>query len=283
VALSPPSTLSPSKVEAFGTCPLAFRLASIDKLPELPTPAAVKGTLVHRALELLFCLAPEGRTLEAALGCLADAVAELAGDEEYVALALDEEAAAGFAADAERLVRRYFLLEDPTVIRPIGVELRMEAEVGGITLRGIIDRLELDADGELVVTDYKTGRTPRERDERGRLGGVHFYSLLCEQVLGRRPKEVQLLYLGEPVAIVARPSEQSTRFLAKKVAAVWTAVERACEHDDFRPRPGRLCDWCGFKAYCPAFGGDLALAAQARAEAAAPTAVAVQLPVAAIA
>ena len=28
-------------------------------------------------------------------------------------------------------------------------------------LRGIIDRLELDADGELVVTDYKTGQGPR--------------------------------------------------------------------------------------------------------------------------
>jgi len=264
VVLSPPSTLSPSKVEAFKTCPLAFRLASIDKLPEQPTPAAVKGTLVHRALELLFCLPAPERTPAAALDGLEQAVAALDDDPDYQALALDGEAAATFRDDAARLVERYFLLEDPTRIHPIGVELMMEAEVGGVTLRGIIDRLELDADGELVVTDYKTGRTPREHDERGRLGGVHFYSLLCEQVLGRRPREVQLLYLSEPVAIVARPSEQSTRFLTKQVAALWSAVERACALDDFRPRPGRLCDWCGFKAFCPAFGGDPAAVAQAQ-------------------
>ena len=48
----------------------------------------------------------------------------------------------------------------PRTITPIGLELRLEVEVGEPPLRGIIDRLELDADGELVVTDYKTGRAP---------------------------------------------------------------------------------------------------------------------------
>jgi hypothetical protein len=67
---------------------------------------------------------------------------------------------------------------------------------------------------------------------------------------------VQLLYLSEPLIITATPTEQSTRGLERKVKAVWAAVERACERDDFRPKPSRLCDWCAFKAYCPAFGGD---------------------------
>ena len=38
-----------------------------------------------------------------------------------------------------------------------------------------------------MVTDYKTGRRPVEPYEQGRLGGVHFYALLCEELLGRRP------------------------------------------------------------------------------------------------
>ena len=136
----------------------------------------------------------------------------------------------------------------------------MEAEVGGVTLRGIIDRLELDEDGELVVTDYKTGRAPPMTHEQARLGGVQFYALLCEQVLGRRPARIQLLYLSEPTAIVAIPSEQSIRALRQRTAAVWAAVVRACEAEDFRPRPGRLCDWCAFRSYCPAWGGDPSLA-----------------------
>lgn len=256
MALAVPATLSPSKVTSFKDCALAFRFSVIDGLAEPPSPAAVKGTLVHRALEQLHCLEPTERTLGAALATLETARAEALADPEYVALGLEGDAEVAFHHDAERLVRRYFELEDPTTVRSIGVELRLEAELGGVRLRGIIDRLDLDADGELVVTDYKTGRVPGIRQEQGRFGGVQFYAYLCEAMLGRRPARVQLLYLSEPVAIVATPSEQSLRGLRARVAAVWQAVERACAHDDFRPHPGPLCDWCAFRAHCPVFGGN---------------------------
>jgi putative RecB family exonuclease len=95
---------------------------------------------------------------------------------------------------------------------------------------------------------------------------VQFYAFLCERVLGRRPNRIQLLYLGEPLAIIATPSDQSILGLERRTRAVWTAIERACDREDFRPKPSRLCDWCAFKAYCPAFGGDPSLA-RAAAEA----------------
>ena len=259
MALPVPVSLSPSKVAAFKDCALAFRYSVIDRLPEPPSPSAVKGTLVHRALELLHCEAPAARTLEMALARLEQASAELLTDPELVALELPPEESARFHDEAEALVRRYFELEDPTRVRPIGLELRLEAHVGDLRLRGIIDRLDLDADGELVVTDYKTGKVPGERQEQSRLGGVHFYAFLCEQVLGRRPARIQLLYLSEPVAIIAEPSDQSIRGLERKVGAIWTAVERACANDDFRPKPSALCGWCAFHAYCPAQGGDPSL------------------------
>ena len=255
-----PGSLTPSKVASFKDCALAFRFSAIDHLPEPPSPWATKGTLVHRALELLFCEPPARRTPAAALECLARARAEMASHPEYVGLGLTPEDEAEFAAEAEGLVRRYFEIEDPTAVHPIGLELRLEAQVGSLTLRGVIDRLDLDPDGELVVTDYKTGKVPGVAHEQGRLGGVHFYAFLCEQVLGRRPARIQLLYLSEPVAIVARPSDQSIRALERRTVAVWRAVERACALDDFRPHPSRLCEWCSFRAYCPAFGGDPAQA-----------------------
>lgn len=253
-----PTSLSPSKVSSFKECALAFRFSSIDKLPEPPSPWATKGTLVHRALQLLFWDEPAGRrTVAAALAKLERAKAEMAVDPEFVGLELDDEAAATFFAEAGTLVRKYFELEDPNEVRVIGVELRMEARVGGLLLRGIIDRLELDADGELVITDYKTGGSPGESFELPRMAGVHFYAFLCEQVLGRRPARIQLLHLAEPVAISLTPSEQSIRGLRNRTQAIWSAVEQACATDDFRPKVSRLCDFCGYKAYCPAFGGDL--------------------------
>jgi putative RecB family exonuclease len=256
MALEPPHTLSPSKVSSFTDCALAFRFSAIDRLPEPPSVAATKGTLVHAALERLYDLPAPQRTIEVAVRCLGEAMHDLRDDPELSELGLCADDEAAFFADAERLVRNDFLIEDPTSVQPIGLELMLQAEIGGVMVRGIIDRLELDRDGELVVTDYKTGRAPNERYELGRMGGVHLYSLLCEKVFGRRPVRVRLLYLGDPLEISTSPSAQSTAGIERKVGAIWTAVERACERDDFKPRPGKLCDYCAFQAYCPAFGGD---------------------------
>ncbi len=269
MAFEPPATLSPSKVSSFTDCALAFRYSAIDRLPEPPTVAATKGSLVHRALEHLFEREAAHRTPEAAHQDLARAITEVRTDADFTDLGLSADDERTFFADAARLVDRYFDLEDPTTIHPIGIELRLEATVGGLRLRGIIDRLELDTDGGLVVTDYKTGRSPGPSYQQGRLGGVTFYALLCEELFGVRPTRIQLLYLGDGTAITTEPTEQSTRGLRNKVGALWQAVERACEREDFRPRPGPLCNWCGFHAYCPAQGGDPALVAGVLAERAA--------------
>jgi putative RecB family exonuclease len=265
MAFPVPRSLSPSKVSSFTDCALAFRFSVIDRLPEPPSAAATRGTLVHAALERLHLLPPAERTVDAALACLADAAVDLRDDPEYVGLELSGDDEAAFHAEAAQLVRNYFRLEDPRTVRAIGLELMLTAEVDGLSLRGIIDRLELDGDGGLVVTDYKTGSAPSTQYERKRLSGVHIYSLLCEQLLGRRPTRVQLLFLRDPLAIITEPSDRSTRGTRRTLGAVWQAVERACDREDFRPQPSRLCEWCSFRAYCPAFGGDPA-AARAAAE-----------------
>jgi putative RecB family exonuclease len=276
MALKPPATLSPSKLSSFSDCALAFRLSAVDGLSEPPTAAATKGTLVHLALEHLFARPAPDRTPEAAQEDLARAFSELQTDPEYTGLELDAEAEQAFVADAARLVRQYFEIEDPREITPIGVELRLEAEVGGIRVRGIIDRLELDADGGLVVTDYKTGRAPGPNHQQGRLGGVTFYALLCQELFGVLPAQIRLVYLADRVTITTDPSEQSIRGLKGKIGAMWQAVAKACEKEDFRPRPGPLCNWCGFHAYCPSQGGDLALVAEAVAAKAAARAAEVE-------
>jgi putative RecB family exonuclease len=256
-----PTSLSPSRVSAFTSCPMQFRFSSIERLPEPPGVATTKGSVVHRALELLFVRPAARRTPEALRSDLATALDEYSTHPEYVGLRLDEAAAADFAAECNDLVDKYLAMEDPTNVREIGLELWMEAPVGDLTLRGIIDRLELDDDGELVVTDYKTGRAPSGNYEQKSLAGVHFYSFLCEAVFGKRPAKIRLMYLKTGETIETVPSEQSVKFITTRTNAVWTAVERACVSGDFRPRSSNLCGFCSFKQWCPAFGGDPSLAA----------------------
>jgi putative RecB family exonuclease len=268
MSLPLPRSLSPSKVSAFCSCPLAFKFSVIDRIPEPPSVATVKGTLVHRALERLFWHHDRGdRSRAVAITELDRAWDEMQSDEEYLSLGQTEPESMEFLEDAAKLVQRYFELEDPDSTQTIGVELMLEAELDGVLLRGIIDRLDVDESGGLVVVDYKTGRAPGETQEHGRMSAVHTYALLCEKVFGTLPARVKLLYLKDRITIEAVPSKQSTRGTGIRTAAVWNAITRACDSDDFRPSVSGLCRYCSFRHLCPAVGGDLKLAAfEARRE-----------------
>ena len=59
-------SLSPSRASDFMSCPLLYRFRVIDRLPEAPSPAATRGTVVHAVLERLFDLPAQDRTLDRA-------------------------------------------------------------------------------------------------------------------------------------------------------------------------------------------------------------------------
>ncbi len=254
MAVEIPNTLSPSKLGKFMSCPRAFRYSYIDHLPEPANKAQLRGTLVHRALQLLYAEGEaQDRTEVRALDALEFAHTEMTGSEEMAALRLDDREAQNFLGEARSLVSNYFTMEDPLSVEPIGIELDLRSMLDGVELRGIIDRLDLLPSGDIVVTDYKTGRSPRAEQSRSRLLGVQFYAYLCEASFGVRPREVRLLYLKDQVVIVESPNDQTMRGLKSRALAVWAAIERACETEDFRPNPTQLCRFCSFQAICPAF------------------------------
>jgi len=247
-----PSALSPSKVSSFSACALAFKFSTIDRLPELPSPWAAKGTLVHLALERLHADIPAARRTKAVAEALVrEAVDEVLGAPECDGLDVGDLDV--FTADAQRLAGNVFLLEDPTAVHAVGVELKLEARTpGGLVLRGVIDRLDLRPDGTLVVVDYKTGAAPGQRYEKDRLAGVHLYAFLVEETLGVRPARVELLHLREPLVLSSAPTERSRAGLQRRASAIWSAIEHACATDGFQPRPGPLCSVCAFRDRCPA-------------------------------
>jgi len=274
MGLDLPDTLTPSKLTKFMSCPLAFRFSYIDRLPEPPSIHLVRGTLVHRALQLLLSTwRPDHRTVDRMRASLDQAWSDLEG-RDIAALGLEHAASRSLRAEAARLMDKYLAIEDPVDVRPIGIELDLRTEIDGVVLRGIIDRLDRSDDGDLVVVDYKTGRAPRVDHARARLIGVHFYALLCEQVLGTMPREVRLMYLKDGVVIAESTSAQSMRGVRQRALAVWRAIERACEHDDFRPSPTPLCKTCAFRPYCPAWGGVIEQAIELRNDETARTLVA---------
>src|SRR5215510_14634629 len=74
-------SLSPSRAGDFLTCPLLYRFRVIDRLPEPPSAAAARGTLVNAVLERLFDEPPARRTPETARAMLAPQWERLIAEE----------------------------------------------------------------------------------------------------------------------------------------------------------------------------------------------------------
>jgi putative RecB family exonuclease len=249
--------LSPSRAGDFMTCPLLYRFRVIDRLPEPPSPAAARGTLVHAVLERLFDRPAAERTPQAARSLLGPEWDRLVGESpELAALFADEPGRDAWTAEVTAMLERYFTMEDPRRIEPAERELYVETTLGsGLRLRGYVDRLDVAAGGAVRIVDYKTGTAPREEFEARALFQMKFYALVLWLIRGEVPRLLQLMYLGNGETLRYQPDEADLRATERKIEALWRAIERARASGDWRPRPSRVCEWCAHKPICPAFGG----------------------------
>jgi putative RecB family exonuclease len=250
-------SLSPSRASDFMSCPLLYRFRVVDRLPEAPSPAAVRGTVVHQVLEDLFGLPAQQRTLDRAVEMVPTVWAALARqDPAVVEMFADAPELTDWLRSATPLLRTYFALEDPTDLEPTERELAVQTTLpSGLVLRGIVDRIDTDALGRTRVVDYKTGRSPSERYEQRAMFQMRFYALVLWRSTGVMPALLQLLYLGDSEVLRYRPDEADLLATERKIGALWSAISSAQVSGDWRPSPGPLCDWCDFKPLCPAFGG----------------------------
>lgn len=251
--------LSPSRAADFLGCPLRYRYRTVDRLPEPADPAAVRGTLVHAVLEDLFDLPAGERTLERAVAAVPTSWGRLRETDDRLATlfgAEDDERA--WLASAHRLLESYFALEDPRWLEPHGREVRVDHRlVSGLGLGGIVDRIDVAADGRIRIVDYKTGRSPGERYEGKALFQMRFYALVVWRSRGVLPTLLQLLYLGDRTVLSYEPTVEDLEATERKLDALWEAIDAALRTGDFPARPGSLCRWCSFADACPAQGGTL--------------------------
>ncbi|MFC4604531.1 RecB family exonuclease [Rhodococcus kronopolitis] len=248
--------LSPSRAGDFKQCPLLYRFRAVDRIPETPSKAQIRGTVVHAALESLYGLPAAERVPSRAATLLAPAWERVLAESPEAATAVPADEVAELLTEARALLDGYYLLEDPTGFDPESCELGVEVELAdGAVLRGFVDRIDLAPTGELRVVDYKTGRSPSEAGESKALFQMKFYALVLLRTRGVVPAQLKLLYLADREVLTYSPDLAELLRFEGTLSALWRAILEAGVTGDFPPSPGRLCDWCDHKVRCPAFGG----------------------------
>ena len=255
------TSLSPSRASDFKTCPQMYKLRTIDKIPTEPSIHQARGTTAHLALERLFVEPAAERTPERLYDLFREAWAELK-PTEFPDLFTDVDEERTWGIDSLHLLADYFAMENPSSFEPIEREMDLTVDVGGMTIRGILDRMESvdehDADGNertlLVITDYKTGKAPPERYAQKAFFALKIYALLIRITKGVTPDRVRLLYLNGPTEYTLDINDAQLDAMERQLGALWSAIERAIDTDTWPTRVSALCDWCDYRDdHCPAW------------------------------
>ncbi len=259
-----PNSLSPSRSADYQQCPLRYRFKTIDQLPEEPSIAAVRGTLVHAVLEHIFDTPAGERTYELAISLFTGALESLAEREPKEAALIYEHAQVTSSTElveatlipVRPLLETYFAMEDPNRLEPHARELAMSVELDdGFSIRGFVDRVDRTPTGDIRIVDYKSGKAPAPRYSDKAMFQMRFYGLAWWRINGELPRMLQVMYLGNGQFLRYEPCESDLLSTERKILALRSSIAHSAQQQFFAPSPSKLCGWCSFKPLCPEFGG----------------------------
>lgn len=236
--------LSFTRVDLFESCPQAFRYAYVDRLPGRPAPALSFGSSVHAALEAFYDRKlPDPPTEDELLAMLYDAW-DSSGFE-----GVDREEQVRHYRHAQRVLQQFHRRAAPRYHLPVATEAWFEMPVGDhAVVVGSIDRVDL-RDDELHVVDYKTNKRAKPRQHVAGSLQLAIYALACQHLYGRLPRSVALDFVVPGLEVAVEIDEIDLEDARQRIDKVALAVLEGA----YEPTPGWLCDWCDFRALCPAW------------------------------
>ena len=244
---------TPSKLGAYEDCPRRYRFSYVDRPAPPKGPAWAHNSLgasVHTAMRGWFMLEPAKRRPEALATLLrATWVSEGYRDQE--------QERAAFTTALEWL-ERYVEELDPAD-EPVGVERVVAVKTATLALSGRVDRIDRRGD-ELVIVDYKTGRSGLGADDARGSQALALYATAAQRVFRRQCRRVELHHLPTGSVAAHEHTEQSldrhlsrAEATARDIVAAERAVADGANPDRaFPARPGALCAWCDYRRTCPA-------------------------------
>lgn len=241
--------LSPSRIEAMMDCPLRWFFSSIGAQPRATNAQSV-GQIIHELAEVF----PRGSTEELQSHLLQeleriDIDMQTWGGIEFKDAALDK---------VEHLAE--YLAQCPHDIE-IATERAIEVDMDGVTIRGRLDRLEVDPDGRVHIVDFKTGKVATKQEAKDHAQLAIYQIALAQMIangadlgLDRQASEVN----GAKLVFLAKKLQERTQsVLDEDEKCAWHAVIQSAGEIArgirLQAKPDNMkCSRCVFARSCPA-------------------------------
>lgn len=259
------SYISPSRLNLWLKCPLAFRLRYLDGVTTPTSAAQFVGRRVHAALEWYY------RHRQLGVLLAAEHVVSQVTDRWEQAVTDEQIAFANSAEESEcrqqtmRLVSAYMAQLSPTEPRPLAVETTLESplvdpatgERLGIPLLGVIDLVLDDAAGPAIV-DFKTASRGGELAEILHEVQLTSYAYLFRQVAGCDESRLEIRSLVKTKVPKIKSHAYGPRNDKHfgRLFAVIRAYLDDLDGERFIYRPNMTCSSCEFRStHCRRWAG----------------------------
>ncbi len=254
-----------SKIDTWQTCQMRYKLEYVDGVAETPQPALILGRAVHAAIDT-----DNLRGMYS--GSYADLGLLLREGRETLLKEIAKVDPHGSLGDLVDLQLRMEALLTAYVAyvqgkyRPLASEKPFKfrlpettEELRNWNFTGRIDGLMLDADGNKLIVDYKTGKNPWNAGEEHTLDQATAY-LWASQMLAFDAQRVAFIPLiasqqcgiYQAVAEFRTTERTPEQILAysHSVQQVVRDIQAAALSGDYQPHPGYQCRWCSVRLHC---------------------------------
>ena len=158
-------------------------------------------------------------------------------------------------ARAKRMLERFAQYHRESKREIAGVELGFTVTVGRATIKGNVDRIEVDSDGKYYIIDFKTGKNVISKNDAAENLQLACYQLgvildgFAGKLQGTHVAGSELVFLANNTQKVT--TRERAPIDVAEIQETITTIAEGMAGSTFVARKSNLCDRCNLKPVCP--------------------------------
>ncbi|MBT3519271.1 MAG: PD-(D/E)XK nuclease family protein [Candidatus Marinimicrobia bacterium] len=252
---------SHSGIQSYKKCQAQFKFRYIDKIYKKDEGVeAFLGKRVHESIEYLYNQVISG------VVPLVDEILKVHRSlwkekwHDRVAIVYQNKTARDYFYLGEECIARFYRQNHPFKEKVIANEHEMVFLLDNdenYRIKGIVDRIDHDGDGNWEIHDYKTGKRALSQKAADKDHQLALYQIgLMSEIDNIKSVKLVWHFIQHGIKVEStRTSEDIKKVIAETKSSIDDIREKVKNGGEFPPKTTMLCNWCYYWEECPAQHG----------------------------